>query len=142
MPADALATLQRLVLEAALTDRDLPGYGGHARLPDLDLLRSWSGGPLRLDASSVINPAVVTGLQPLVLIVTADDLGLEAQEFGRLPYLHLRTESQPPDDVRITLHAAIREGGGQTVELGGVSIAFRRTRNRWEVSGEPRLFSS
>jgi hypothetical protein len=133
---EALAHLQRSLLEAILLDRPLPGAGRapafadrgfFADRPTIALLDEDLAAGLALDA-----------LPAPVRVFTREQLDAEAEREGDVPYLRFSAPERVGDAIRLRIDATIATAAPdrQVLGLSGVQAAFREVEGRWQVEGD------
>jgi hypothetical protein len=134
---EALARLQRSLLEAILLDRPLPGAGRALPFGDRAF---FLGRPTIavLDENLVPGLSLDKSLRPLRRL-SRDDLVAEARREGDLPYFRFSAPERSGDTVRLTIEADIAPADPDRKVLGLTSVqaAFRETNGDWKVEGEP-----
>jgi hypothetical protein len=136
LPDEALAGLQRSLLEAILLDRPLPGAGRALAFPDRAFFAQRPTIPL-LDENLAHGLSLETLPQP-VRVIARDELLEKAKREGDLPYLRFSAPERVGEAVRLGLEATIATAvpERQVLGLSNVQATFREVNGSWQVEGE------
>lgn len=133
---EALARLQRSLLETVLLDRPLPGAGRAPAFGDRVFLLARP--TIALLDENLAHGLAFDNLPRPVRRLSGDELFEEARREGDVPYLRFAAPDPLGDDVRLTLAASIATADPERKVLGlsSVQATFRETDSDWEVVGE------
>jgi hypothetical protein len=133
---EALARLQRSLLEAILLDRPLPGAGRAPAFGDRAFLLARP--TIALLEENLAHGLSLDNLPRPVRRLSGDELFEEARREGDVPYLRFSTPEPVDEGVRLTLAAVIATADPERKVLGlsSVQATFREADGDWEVVGE------
>ena len=140
MPSnDEIRQLQQLLLQAAITGRNLPGGNRPVQFPDLAFIT-------RQPAIFVLDENLAGSVSledsPLPLRILSREL-LEEEARTRkesVAYLAFNNKVLSKDEVQLTLEGRIvGYDSAEAVPLGlsSIHVTFRKLGGRWEITGEP-----
>jgi hypothetical protein len=133
---EALAGLQRSLLEAVLLDRPLPGAGRAPAFGDRDFLLARP--TIVLLDENLAGSLSLDGLPRPVRRLSRDELLEEARREGDVPHLRFSAPEPVGENVRLMLSADIASADPERHVLGLSSVlaTFRAADGDWEVEGE------
>lgn len=133
---EALARLQRSLLEAVLLDRPLPGAGRAPAFGDRDFLLARA--TIALLEENLAGALSLDDLPRPLRQLSRDELLEEARSEGDLPYLRFSAPEPVGENVRLTLTADIASADPERHILGlsSVQATFREADGDWQVEGE------
>jgi hypothetical protein len=141
-PGEELVHLQRLVLQAVLGDRPLPGMTHPVEMPDIGMLRREPA--VLLVDENLADRAVVDGLGAPVRVVSQADLRDEARARGDVIYVRFGAPERRGGRVRLSLELRIatRDARQPVLGLSGVQVEFEKTGGEWVAAGDPAFFAA
>jgi hypothetical protein len=136
-----LAEAQRLLLEAVLSERPLPGTDAPVRLPDLRMITGRP--PVVLAAEPLADPAVAEGL-PVAVELRAEAELRAGGDRPQLAYLAFGPPLEEGDTLLLTLHGKVvsRASGQHPLGLSGIRVRLRRVAGRWQAERPPAQFAT
>lgn len=140
--SEPIAHLQRLVLEAVLGNRPLPGATRGVEMPDIAMLRRE---PSVLVADEhLADPAAVEALPLHARVVSQEELRGEVRARGDVSYLRFAAPESRDGKVRLVLELRIatREPGRPMLGLSGIQVEFEQAGGEWVVAGDPAIFAA
>jgi hypothetical protein len=136
-----LAEAQRLLLEAVLTERPLPGTDAPVRLPDLRMITRHP--PVILAAEHLADPAVAERLPVAVELRPEAELGAGGDR-PHLAYLAFGPPVEEGDTLLLALHGKVvpPAAGQHPLGLSGIQVRLRRVAGRWQAEEPPAQFAT
>ena len=136
-----IASLQEMLLRAALLGEALPGGRGPTRLADLHFILRHPH--VCLSEDNLAGKPSAEGLPKPLRVMSRDELKKEAAAQGDLAYLQFRPAEPVEGGVRLTLEGKLATGDGrQTAGLSSVQVKFRKVGDGWETFGDPVAMAS
>jgi hypothetical protein len=142
MSDEVLAQLQELLLKDVLSKQQMPGTAQPVWFPDLPFIFRESA--VMLINENLAHSISIEELSVPVRILSQETLLEEARTHGDIAYLRFQPLKVEDDIVQLTLEAKIcpRNLGQLTLGLSGVRVMFQKVSDKWQVVGEPIIFSS
>jgi hypothetical protein len=135
-PEPDVGRLQRLLLDALVTGRPLPGAVTPLQFADVRFLSS--SPDLLVSSRNLAGPMDMEVAGHAVRVVDESELDSSAAGGAEVAYVQFTPHDVGPDTIRLGLEIRLRGSPGrQPLGLEGVQATFRRGMNGWTLAGEP-----